>query len=743
MRCLLIRSIFISLLTLTIIFYPVLLVFAHPLGNFSTNHFARIEVSSNQIKIRYIVDMAEITTFQELQKNNVKDANFPTEAELNLYLEKIVPEYINNLTLTLDDKKISLQAIEKAISTPLGAGNLKTLRVECYLIGQIPRSTELNHNIYFQDNNHPDRLGWHELMVTSESGISIFNSTAFGSSVTDEIKAYPENALVAPLNERLAKFSFTFANVPRDGKILLTRQGQPTVSQKDPLTQLIATKNITPVLALWGLFVAALLGGLHALSPGHGKTIVAAYLVGNKGTIRHALFLGLTVTLTHTIGVFALGLITLFASQYILPERLFPILSFISGLVVVLMGAGLLFTRLSSFLGIKAFVHQHNGNTTHNHWNFFSDHSHSEKDTSHLPLGTEGNPVTWSNLLALGISGGLLPCPSALVVLLAAIALHRVLYGLLLVLSFSIGLALVLTIIGLAFVYAGRFFKDSGTSKYSRITQLLPVISAIVITTVGIVICYQALVQAGINLALLFQHFEDDSLAFKSIASLGVIGILILGLIFGLKHATEPDHVVAVSAIVSEHKNLLKAASVGVLWGIGHTISLIVVGLFVLGLRLAIPESIANWLEFSVSLMIIWLGVSAFVSALRQKPTNANSDDEKPIQDEKRPIFNGLFSKINLKPVIVGGIHGLAGSAALTLLVLTQINSIFVGVAYLSVFGLGSILGMLLMSGLVGLPFVLSTKKAGGFSQGLQLLAGVVSIIFGLWYAYETGIAKT
>ncbi|KAF0205536.1 MAG: high-affinity nickel-transporter, partial [bacterium] len=562
----------------------------------------------------------EITTFQELQKAGAKDANSPTEAELNLYLEKIIPEYISKLTLTVNDKQINLEAREKTISTALGAGELKTLRVECYLTGQIPSSTGLTYKVHFQDTNHPDRLGWHEMVVTSESGASIFNSTAFGSAVTDEIKAYPEDALVAPLNERSADFYFTFASIPSDGKALLTRQGQPTVSKKDPLTD----------LALWGLLIAGLLGGLHALSPGHGKTIVAAYLVGNKGTIRHALFLGFTVTVTHTVGVFALGLITLFASQYIIPERIFPILSFISGSVVVLMGLSLFFTRLSSFLGIKPFDHSHNsGNITHSHWNLFSDHSHNEKDNSHLPPGMNGEQVTWRNLLALGISGGLLPCPSPLVVLLAAIALHRVAYGLLLVLVFSIGLATVLTLVGIAFVYAGKLFKNTVTGKYSRIIELLPIVSAIVITTVGTVICYQALVQAGINVFSLFQHFEDDSLALKSVASLGILGILILGLIFGLKHATEADHVVAVSTIVSEHKSLLKAASVGVLWGLGHTVSLLVVGLFVLGLRLTIPEFIASWLEFSVSLMIIGLGANAFISALREKPVISTNGDEK------------------------------------------------------------------------------------------------------------------
>jgi ABC-type nickel/cobalt efflux system permease component RcnA len=731
-----IRYVVIFLVIFFTSFFPHLLTLAHPLGNFSTNHFVRIEVSTNQIKIRYIVDMAEITTFQELQKASVKDPNSPTQEELNSYLEKVLPEYANNLVLLINDQKIFLTPTEKSISTPLGAGNLKTLRVESYLVGELPKTDKLINKVSFQDKNHPDRLGWHEMVVNQLSNISIFNSTVFGSSITDEIKTYPENALIAPLNERSAEFYFTLGSLPDGAKALLTRQGQVSVSQKDPLTELIALPNITPLLAFWGLIVAALLGSLHALSPGHGKTIVAAYLVGTRGTMRHALFLGLTVTITHTIGVFVLGIITLFASQYIVPEKVFPILSFASGSIVVLMGLGLFFSRLESFWGLKI---EHSPSSNHKHWNFFSEHTHDEKNNPHL-LETENSKVTWQSLLTLGVSGGLLPCPSALVVLLAAIALQRVAYGLLLVVAFSIGLASVLTLTGFIFVYTARFFKDStSNSKYSRIIQLLPIVSAFVITCVGVVICYQSLVQSGVNILFLFQHFEDDSIAFKSVASLGVVGILILGLVFGLKHATEADHVVAVSAIVSEHKNLIKAASVGVLWGVGHTFSLLVVGLFVLGMRLTIPENVAGWLEFSVSLMIIWLGANAFISALRQKPSFANA--ENPDQSENQKSDNlktNMFSRFNLKPMIVGSIHGLAGSAALTLLILTEIKSVFLGVAYLLVFGFGSIIGMLLMSGLVGLPFVLGTERIGGFSKALQLLAGAVSILFGLWYAYET-----
>ena len=241
-----------------------------------------------------------------------------------------------------------------------------------------------------------------------------------------------------------------------------------------------------------------------------------------------------------------------------------------------------------------------------------------------------------------------------------------------------------------------------------------------------------------------------------SLASAGGLGLLGLGLLYGLKHATEVDHIVAVSAIVTEHRKLTRAAIVGGLWGAGHTASLIIVGTAVLALKIAVPDLIADWLEFGVALMIIVLGVAAVRRALHSRAdvhlhTHAHGDllhahihfHEEGAPEEKAPFFHShAIAQVGLKPLIVGAMHGLAGSAALTLLVLTQIKSAWLGLIYLGVFGIGSMVGMLVMSGLVGLPIVLSSRKLNGVHYGLQVLAGAVSIVFGIWYAYETGFAS-
>jgi ABC-type nickel/cobalt efflux system permease component RcnA len=266
----------------------------------------------------------------------------------------------------------------------------------------------------------------------------------------------------------------------------------------DRFAELITIPTLGPGAILLALLAAFGWGALHALSPGHGKTIVAAYLVGSRGTARHALFLGLTTTLTHTAGVFALGFVTLFASRYILPEKLYPWLGLLSGLLVILIGVSLVWGRLSSLWGIAQHSHHHEHGHSHG---WLHDHSHDDTHGlghthTHVPSREDGGRVTWRSLLALGVSGGLLPCPSALVLMLGAIALERVALGLVLILVFSIGLASVLTAIGVALVYAGEWFQRIPES--GRLLRIMPVASAAFITLVGAGISWQALLQTGI-----------------------------------------------------------------------------------------------------------------------------------------------------------------------------------------------------------------------------------------------------
>ena len=242
----------------------------------------------------------------------------------------------------------------------------------------------------------------------------------------------------------------------------------------------------------------------------------------------------------------------------------------------------------------------------------------------------------------------------------------------------------------------------------------------------------------------------------ESFTSINTFAVLGVGLLFGLKHATEVDHIVAVSTIVSQHKSLRRSAVVGALWGAGHTAALLITGAIVLSMRLSIPESVSNWLEFGVALMIIGLGSSALWGALRNRSdvhvhqhthdgishVHVHFHDRATQHDRASVVHSHTVSRLGLKPMIVGTVHGLAGSGALTLLVMTQIRSSWIGFLYLSVFGLGSIVGMLLMSGLIGLPFLLTSRNLTRFHRRVQVTAAVLSICFGFWYGYQTGASR-
>jgi ABC-type nickel/cobalt efflux system permease component RcnA len=220
-------------------------------------------------------------------------------------------------------------------------------------------------------------------------------------------------------------------------------------------------------------------GALHALSPGHGKSMVAAYLVGTRGTARHAAALGATVTIAHTAGVFALGLVTLALSQYVVPEDLYPWLTLASGLLVVGVGVGVLRSRLRA----RKHHHGHDHGHTHEHEH---DHSHT-----HGHGHDHTHDVSTRSLIAMGASAGMIPCPSALVVLLAALSQHEVGLGLLLITAFSLGLAATITGIGLAVVYARTLLSRFDLSK-SRTATALPAVSALAIVVVGCVLTAQA-----------------------------------------------------------------------------------------------------------------------------------------------------------------------------------------------------------------------------------------------------------
>jgi nickel/cobalt exporter len=402
---------------------------AHPLGNFTVNRFSRIEVAGPRLYVHYVLDLAEIPTFQA------------GSIDAATYGRRIA----RGARLKLNGRGVRLVPVETALAHPDGAGGLKTTRFEVVLRG--PELTRPS-GVTYRDTNYSDRIGWKEIVVGD------------APSRSHELRAYPKDLLSSPLDVTTVRTRLVPGSDPgtRPHVSIGPALQAPDRVADSGFASLVKRERLGFWVILASLGAALFWGMAHALSPGHGKAIVTAYLVGQRGTPRHAALLGLIVTVTHTLGVFALGLVTLLLSRFIVPDDLYPWLNLVAGLLVVGIGVSVLRAR---------WRHRRH------------DHHHHE------------HGLAPRSLLAVGVSGGLLPCPSALVVLLGAISLHRVGFGMLLVVAFSAGLALTITGIGLAAVLARKAFRR--LSFEGRLISLLPAASAFVILVAGLAMTVHAL----------------------------------------------------------------------------------------------------------------------------------------------------------------------------------------------------------------------------------------------------------
>ncbi len=523
------------------------------LGNFTINQYCGLHLVNDAVDVHYAVVFGQLPALRELHLADADGDGVTTQGERDAYAQRLAPSFADQLKLTVDGVAIPLRTTRWTTSLPTEQGGF-SLRLDVDFAGAWPAPVDgSKHLLEFANQNYSGRFGWQEIAVEAQPSLAVFETNAFSTSLTrgltEALKAMPASG---PLAERAIHLTFVRGPVPVGAQALLPRPGttlaasapigQPgdvaatpwLVRETRRLIDLISTPNVPIHMALLALLAAAVLGALHAFSPGHGKTIVGAYLIGSRGTPRHALFLGVTVTITHTLGVFALGFATLLASRFIVPERLFPILSLISGLLVLGMGIVLLTQRRRRVRAARpgsrrqyrhldlaatatmmplsraatpngaaqrrgmAFSNRHYHDIGHVHDGHHHrsagalSHSHGGAVHSHAPPGAGGARITWRSLLALGISGGLVPCPSALVLLLATVALNKTAYGLLLVLAFSVGLAATLTVVGLAFLYGrDRIGRPRAGARWPH---WLPVASAAAITLVGAVMCYGAFV---------------------------------------------------------------------------------------------------------------------------------------------------------------------------------------------------------------------------------------------------------
>ena len=514
---------------------------AHPLGNFTINRYSRIELSPAEVRLRYVLDMAEIPAFQEKETIDADGDGRVSAAERGAYLASKTAALRENINLEIDDVAPDLRLIAGDVTFPPGQGGLDTLRLVADFAAPLDGS-DTAHRLAYSDDNYHERIGWREVVVRPLSGVRLLDAAVPLADASDELRVYPEGGFADPLNVSSVAFSFHESGPPvaqpappqpeTHGRAVRGNSDSPLAQYAD----LIGKEGLGAGVVLLALVAAAGFGALHALSPGHGKTVVAAYLVGSRGTARHALLLGLTVTATHTSSVYALGFVALYLSDYILPEELYPWLGVASGALILAMGLSLFVTRLRSaglLAGAGALVGRAAALLVRAPRSALvlasaedgvaavpasrepaRDHAHRDGlfGRAHVHAGrTHGEErVSWRGLIGLGVFGGMLPCPSAIVVMLSAIALHRVAFGLLLIVAFSAGLAAVLMGIGLFLVYAGKAAEripivraflqrgERGGGLASFAVRAFPAASAAMVSAAGLVITIRALADQGL-----------------------------------------------------------------------------------------------------------------------------------------------------------------------------------------------------------------------------------------------------
>ena len=448
---------------------------AHPLGNFTTNQHTEVVASGDHLYVVSVLDLAEVPTFQARAA-----ADRLGRAE---YARSLGESLRRGLAVRVDGSPRSLVELDRRLTFPLGVASLRTTRLEVVFdAGDLRAGRRVA--VQLENDAFASRIGWREIVVRGERGAQLASELPT-ASVSDRLRTYPKDLLQSPLDNTSASFALEASAIagvpPRIGTFSETAPTRDAETGSGGFASLVERDELSLGFVLVALVLALFWGAAHALTPGHGKAIVAAYLMGTKGRPRDAFALGGIVTVTHTIGVFALGIAALALSEFIVPEDLYPWMNLISALLVVAVGVTVLRQRV---LTARANGHDH----AHEHWHHLHHEGMTEEEHARAHLPAQGSGA--KGLLAVGISGGLLPCPTALVVLLAAISLHRIGYGLALILAFSVGLAAVVSGIALLAVTAKRAF--SRMSFEGRLVRVLPAVSALVILFVGLAMTLRA-----------------------------------------------------------------------------------------------------------------------------------------------------------------------------------------------------------------------------------------------------------
>jgi len=491
---------------------------AHPLGNATVNHYDGLRLSATELLDDAVEDIAEIPTYQRRPRIDTDGNGTLSDAERAAYARHQCGAMAGATRAVLNGRRLQLQVESSTYTERPGQVALTIGRLECHLRAALSITSPAS--LSFSDPWDDDGIGWHEITAVG-SDVSLDRSPFPARSISDELRRYPGDLLSSPLDVR----SGTVHVEPGAGASTyqLARQlpvAGPAVRALNSLATafngLVGRKHVTLGVGLLALLLSMLLGAGHAFLPGHGKTIMAAYLVGRRGRLRDVVTVGATVTFTHTAGVLVLGLL-LSTTAAFAPTAAEQLLGMLSGGIVAAVGLGLLLSavrhrhdaRLIRALQapapqqvlvgagaphVVATDHHHHDDHGHDHGH---DHDHGHR---HGVLGRRHShaPQAFSRggLVGLGVAGGLVPSPSALLVLLAASALGRTVFGVVLVLGYGLGMALALCVAGLLLVRLrgrlDRLARGTRLARADRLLAALPVLTALLVLAVGLGLALRA-----------------------------------------------------------------------------------------------------------------------------------------------------------------------------------------------------------------------------------------------------------
>ena len=525
---------------------------AHPLGNFTINHYAGVRIEPDRILLDVVIDQAEIPTFQARLDLDTDGDGRVSDEEIDAGGTVRCDDLRASLDLRVGQAAETLTLTEAGLAFPPGAGGLSTMRQVCGFRVDLATPLTSGTTVTFADTSYAERLGWREIVVVG-SGVSVAAPDGGAlptASVSARLTRYPADMLTRPLAQTsmsvvaapggptLPPFDIADAG-PIDGARAESEPGPRAVANPAPaavaspvalagvpggigaadLPSIFRSADLTPVVLFVSLLTAAALGAGHALTPGHGKTLMAAYLVGTRGRPLHALGLGLSVSVSHTVGILVLAALVVGAQGVLAPDLVVRAAPVVAAISIVAIGGWMLFSevrrrrRVASkaaastmhahthdehghghdheSVHARAHEHEHTREPAHTHEPAPGVHSHGGVRHSHLP--PVGSTITWRSLFVLGLAGGLIPSTSALLILLGSIAAGRPAFGFVLVVAFGVGMAAVMAGIGLAMVVArGRLERVGSGSPLGRVTNYVPLAAAVLVFTLGLYLTAQA-----------------------------------------------------------------------------------------------------------------------------------------------------------------------------------------------------------------------------------------------------------